>query len=440
MATAVGFIVVAVALLSFALVSARCERSIVSPAMVFVAVGVAVSDLGVGLVQIELDSHLVRLLAEITLTIILFTDASRIDFAKVRRQIRLPARLLGIGLPLSMILGALLVLPLVPALGVGGAFILAVILAPTDAALGQAVVTSPDVPLKVRQTINVESGLNDGIALPFLLLAVSVAGMQGDPNISEWLIFFVSQVGLGPIIGIAIGVAGAFLVERAYAYGWMEPVFLKLSSLALALLAFGAAEMVHGNGFIAAFAAGMTAGQVAPRACERLSEFGEVEGQLLSLITFFIFGIVLVPPAIAAFSWPILLYAVLSLTVVRMLPVAISLAGTGMSWHTKLFIGWFGPRGIASVLYVLLLLDENHLQRGSLVEVVATITVLLSILLHGVTAYPLARLYGRSEQATAPHMPEMEAVDPMPSRFGMIMSNLRKSPGVKAEDVRRAPD
>lgn len=428
MATAIGFIVVALALLAFALVSARCARSIMTPTMVFVGVGIAAGDLGFGIVQIELRSHLVRLLAEITLSIILFTDAARIDFSRLRRQIALPARLLAGGLPLAMLLGAVAALPLLPALGLGGALILAVVLAPTDAALGQAVVMNPSVPARVRQAINVESGLNDGIALPFLLFAVAVAGQEGTPDVARWLVFLVLQVGLGPIVGVAVGWLGAHLVERAFARGWMEPVFLKLSALALALLAFGAAELVHGNGFIAAFAAGVTAGRVAPRACGRLAEFGEVEGQLLSLLTFFLFGAILVPPAIAAVSWSMLLYAALSLTVIRMVPVALSLAGTGLSWHTTLFIGWFGPRGIASVLYVLLLLDEGHLARGSTVEIVATLTVLLSVVLHGVTAYPLAQLYGRSERATAEGRPEMAPVEPMPSRFGTVGAPAAREP------------
>ncbi len=425
---ALGFAIIGFAVLAYGLVSRKAEATVISSPMVFAAVGFLVSGAALGWIDFKLDRGIVHLLAQVTLLLVLFTDASRIDLTRLRREHDLPVRLLAFGLPLCIALGGLAAWLMFPVLGVWSALVLAVILAPTDAALGQAVVMSEKVPLKIRQALNVESGLNDGIALPVLLLFMSIAAATsggqmaghsgGDRDAVGWLVFVLQQIGLGPVAGIVVGGVGAKALQLAHRAGLVTGVFLKLSALGLALLAFGAAELVHGNGFIAAFVAGLVMGNIARDICPRLHEFGETEGQLLTLMTFLVFGGLMLPAAIGGWTWMMLVYALLSLTVLRMAPVAISLAGTGVKPATCLFIGWFGPRGIASILYTLLILEAADFPGREVIFGVMALTVLLSIVLHGVTASRLATLYGRAMGEADADMPEHREVSAMPLRHG----------------------
>ena len=287
--------------------------------------------------------------------------------------------------------------------------------------------TSERVPLRIRQALNVESGLNDGIALPVLLLFMSVAVASGGGQMADdggdrdalgWTLFVLQQIGLGPVAGALVGAVGAKALQAAHRAGFINVVFLKLSALALALLAFGAAELVHGNGFIAAFVAGLAMGNLARDICPRLHEFGETEGQLLALLTFLVFGGLMLPAAVGGWTWAMLGYALLSLTALRMVPVALSMMGTGMQPATCLFLGWFGPRGIASILYALLILEAAEFPGRDEIYAVMALTVLLSVLLHGITATPFAALYGRRMDAAGEDMPEHAEVTAMPVRHG----------------------
>jgi NhaP-type Na+/H+ or K+/H+ antiporter len=363
--------------------------------MVFVALGLVLGGWGLDWIDLPLKNPILDRLGELALVLVLFTDASRIDLACLRASASLPARLLAIGLPLTFLAGTLLAVALFPTFSIWEALVLAAILAPTDAALGQAVVSSPLVPQRVRQTLNVESGLNDGIALPVVLLAVSLAGMLGEgADPAYWLRFGVLQIGLAPIVGAFVGYAGGQVVERSSHAGWMNEPFRDLSALALAVLAYGGAELVGGNGFIAAFICGLTLGNTAPALCESVREFGEAEGQLLTLLVFMLFGAVIVPAVVRNLEVEHVLYALGSLTVVRMVPVALSLLGSGLMPASFGFIGWFGPRGLASILYMLIVVEEEHFFADSEIEAVVALTVLLSIFAHGLTAYPLAARYG----------------------------------------------
>jgi NhaP-type Na+/H+ or K+/H+ antiporter len=272
---------------------------------------------------------------------------------------------------------------------------MALILSPTDAALGLAVVTSKFVPEKIRQTINVESGLNDGIALPPILVcmaALAVSETHGT-GFSYWGLFTLKQFIFGPIIGGLVGYIGGLLVERASKREWMNTTFQQLISLSLAILAYTLAEKVHGNGFIAAYFAGLLLGTTTHSVRERIHEFGEAESQVLQLLIFLLFGMVLIPISYTHWDWRAWVYAVLSLTVIRILPVVLSLKGTDLPRGTKYFIGWFGPRGIASILYLLMVtieLGSTGLER--MISVIV-LTVTLSIYLHGISANPLSRLF-----------------------------------------------
>jgi len=404
----------AAAILAFALVSGRAQRSIITLPMVFVVFGFLISGPGLGWVELPMDDELIHLLAEITLVVVLFTDASRIDLKLLRREHDLPVRLLSLGLPLTVLLGTFAGLLLLPGLGFWESALLAAILAPTDAALGQAVVSNKAVPVRIRQTLNVESGLNDGIVLPAVLVLLSVACATAQPEtLGHWIKFASLQVTLGPLVGIAVGLGGGRLLDSSARRGWINDSFLRIGSLGLAVLAFAAAELVHGNGFIAAFAAGMAFGNTADTA-DRAHEFAEAEGQLLTLLVFLVFGGVLLPEALHHVTGKTVLYALASLTVVRMVPVALSLLGKDLRLATIGFVGWFGPRGIASILFALLVVEGTGPGQHQEVIGIAYLTVALSVLAHGVTAYPLALAYGKKERS-AGAAEEME-VSEMPTR------------------------
>ena len=411
--------VVALFILGFGLVSKRIQTTVVTAPMIFVLFGVLVGP-GLGLVNVALDSPAVQLLAELTLVLVLFTDAARIDLARLRREHNIPLRLLGVGLPLTILAGTVAGVALLGELTLGEALVLAIILAPTDAALGQAVVSSARVPVRIRQALNVESGLNDGLALPVLLFAISLAAMV--ENATEgafWLRFAFLQVVLGPVVGTAVGYLGGRLVSRAVRTGRMSDSFRDLSALGLALLAYAGAEVVGGNGFIAAFTAGLALGNTARSLCSSLYEFAEAEGQLLMLLSFLVFGAVMVGPTLDGLGPAAVLYALASLTLVRMVPVWLALSGLGLEPTTRVFLGWFGPRGIASILYGLLLLERSELDHEGTVFGVTMLTILLSVFLHGITAWPGVRWYGgwAERMSDEPDMPEMQPVSEMPVRF-----------------------
>ena len=406
-------------ILAHGLVSRSLNRLAITGPMVFVAAGLILSPNALDAVHIDLGGEAVALLAEVTLAIVLFTDAARIDLGAVRHRPEIPVRLLGVAMPLTIGLGVLAGAVLLTDLEVWEAAIAAAILAPTDAALGQAVVTNPEVPARVRQGLNVESGLNDGLSVPFLFIFVALAGIEGQTeSTGYWMRFVAEQIGLGVATGLVIGIGGAWLMERALRVGTMDAIFAQLAGVALAVLALLGAEEIGGNGFIAAFVAGLVGAQVCRGLGAHLLDFSEDEGRLLTLGTFFIFGVAFAGPALDALTWQIALYAVLSLTLVRMIPVIISMTGLGLTWATRLFIGWFGPRGLASIVLALIVLEERGVLGREEVFTIATFTVLLSVYAHGLTARPLARAFGahcaRTGDADAP---EMLDVMPIPTRF-----------------------
>jgi len=285
------------------------------------------------------------------------------------------------------------------------------LLMPTDAALGQAVVSSDLVPIRIRQTLNVESGLNDGLALPAVLILSTLASVQtGSNETHNWTSFVIKALVFGPLVGAAIGYGAARLVLLAREKEWMNHSFQQLSGVAVAIVAYAAAESIHGNGFISAFVSGLAFGNTAKTACECIFEFAEAEGQLLALLAFLLFGVALVLPAFEFVTPTILVYLVLSLTLVRMIPVAISLLGLKFRLPTIVFLGWFGPRGLATILFAILIMDEAQFPHVELVQALAMMGVLFSVFLHGVSAIPFVRRFHRyidRNQKLDPHMPEL---------------------------------
>ncbi len=392
------FVFTALLILVYGLFSKTLEKSVVSAPMIFVAVGIFASFFSVEALKEGLNAPLLKILAELTLVLVLFLDASTINRNALKKQRSLPLRLLLIGLPLTMVLGFFIAVPLFPGLNLWMLAIMALILSPTDAALGLAVVTSKMVPEKIRQTINVESGLNDGIALPPILICIAaLATYKADEGtgLTYWLMFTVKQFVYGPVIGGLVGLIGGKLVEKASQKGWMNHTFQSLSAISIAILAFALAEMVHGNGFIAAYFAGLLLGARTHEIRDRIHEFGEAESQALVLFIFLLFGMILIPATYMFWDLQAWIYAILSLTVIRMLPVALSLIGTKLPWSAVAFIGWFGPRGIASVLYLLLVIIELGKDGYEQMISVIVLTVMLSIFLHGITAVPFSKMIGK---------------------------------------------
>ncbi len=404
--------------LAFALVSRRIETTVVTGPMLFVGVGILLGPSGADLFEVGMDQGTVRVLAEATLVLLLFTDAIRIDLRRLRDQIDLPARLLGIGLPLTVVAGALLAVVILPGMGIWEAALVAAILSPTDAALGQAVVSNKKVPARIRQALNVESGLNDGIMLPVITLLLAAAAVDVDLETPRfWAEFAASQIGFGVLVGVAVGYGGGWLIDRFSTRGWIDGAFRQLATLAVGVGAFAAAESVGGNGFVAAFVAGLAFGAAAREHCDGVYDFAEDEGQLLALLTFLFFGAALAGPALDQLTWRIALYALASLTIVRMVPVALSLVRSGLHPVTVAYVGWFGPRGLASIVFGLFILEEAELPMGDDLFLVVTWTVLASVFLHGLTSVWLSDRYANwFSHREADAMPEAASVDEMPTR------------------------
>jgi len=425
--TVVDLTVLAVVVFAFGLLSRRLEGTVLTAPIVFVVAGFVLGPAGLGLLEFELDDHTVLLVSEIALAIVLFTDAAGINLSVLRRNERLPLRLLGVGMPLTIAFGTALAALLLTDLTFWEAAIVGTVLAPTDAALGQAVVSNPRVPVRIRQALNVEAGLNDGLSVPFLALFLTLAEAE-EEHLSAyiWIRFALEQVGFGILVGVGVGLVGGWLVRWASQRGWMTDSFQRLALLTLAIIAWALADQIGGNGFIAAFVGGLVVGPTVERVGERVIRFTEAEGQLLNLSVFFIFG-VLVLGAVQPLSWEVALYAFLSLTLIRMLPVALSLYGTYLRGVSVVFAGWFGPRGLASIVLGLIVVEEAPLLPGrDEIEAVVALTVLLSVLLHGITAAPLSAVYARRVRGMVAGAQEKQGTVEAPTRAGSVPPSIQR--------------
>ena len=384
---------IALLLIGYAAVSGRLQSTVVTQAMVFVALGLLVGNRVLHLVEADTANQYVRHLAEATLALVLFTDAVRVNRHRLRREALVPARLLGVGLPLTIVAGTLAGLALFPQLDLWTAAALATILAPTDAALGLPVVSNRRLPSRIRQGLNVESGLNDGVCVPLLIIFLTLAQAEEGIGHIEPLKVVLEEIGFGTVGGIAAGALGAWILRTFAARGYMEGTWQQINAVATPLLAYTVAAGLGGSGFIAAFVAGIVFGAVAGERAEHSTFLAEQSGELLNAVTFLLFGAVLLGPAFADLDWRVALYAVGSLTLVRMLPVALAMLGTGMRRVTVGFLGWFGPRGLASIVFVLILVEQTELPERSLMLTVVTWTVALSVYAHGLSAWPGANRY-----------------------------------------------
>ncbi len=416
-----GIAIIGAIVVGFALVSGRVGPSVISSPMIFVAAGLITGDRVLDIVDLGLELDAVDVVGEATLGVLLFADASRINLRALRHEYMLPARLLGIGLPLTVAATTGVLSLLIDGIDVWHAALIAAILSPTDAALGQEVVSDSSVPARIRQGLTVESGLNDGLVVPAVALFLAFAVEEDDVSSAGfWVGFVIRQIGLGVLVGVVIGAVGAYLLNRSERSRSLDGVWGQLAVLALAITTLAATIEAGGNGFIAAFVAGLAFGHISDHA-EHLGEFTEDTAQLAAAISFFLFGNLLLGPALDHFNLAVILCALAVLTLARMIPVAVAMIGTGAAFATRAFVGWFGPRGLASILFGLLLLEEELEQADELFAVVAW-TVALSVVLHGATAAAGARRYGawwndmpHHEQAS---MPESVSVQEQRRRRG----------------------
>ncbi len=392
-----GITEVSIALVVFAAVSGRVRGSAITPAILFVGAGYLLGSEVLNTIGSGLSAADVRLLAEVTLALVLFSDASALDPRALMGEAGLPARLLGIGLPLTIVLGSVMAIWIFPSLGLFEAVVLAVLLAPTDAALGQTVVSDRRLPSQLRQGLNVESGLNDGVCVPLLFAAVAFAELEQAPRFDGGIIAdLLKEVGIAVGIGVLVAALIGLVVSSSNRRGWLDEQWGQVIPLAAAAIAYTTTDELGGSGFIAAFVAGLLYRRFLGAAtAHATTHLMEELGGLLSAVTFFAFGAVVIGSGIPDLDVSTVVYALLSLTIVRMIPVAVSLLGSGAAPPTMAFAGWFGPRGLATIVFMLTIVEEANLPGTARIVQVATVTVLLSVVAHGVTAPRLTEAYVR---------------------------------------------
>ncbi len=391
-----GLTALAVVVCLYTVVASRLDRWWITGPMVFVAAGAVLGPAGLAVLPLTVGDETVLTVTELTLALLLFSDASTVRLRDVEGDSLLPRRLLFVGLPLTIVAGGLLAHLVFPEAGWAAAALIAAILAPTDTALGLAVVTNKAVPARIRRALNVESGLNDGIATPFVTLFIAVVAAEEDLGDHRWGLAALTQIGLAIVAAIVVGYFGGRLLALAQERGWTSDISEQIGILALALLAYLGSVAIGGNGFVAAFAGGILFGAATKGRLAGRVRFTETLGLSATFLVWSVFGALFVGELFTqGLSARPVLYAVLSLTVIRMVPVAIALIGTHLRPATLAFMGWFGPRGLASVVFTLVALEEiEHADGGSMLVQTITWTILLSVVLHGISAPPLATRYG----------------------------------------------
>jgi len=381
----------------YSMVAGRIERSVISGPMVFVVAGFLMGPFGFGWFEGDSTNLDLRTFADLTLALVLFLDASNANFSVLKRQIRIPSRMLLLGLPGSIVLGFGFAVLIFDGLSLYEAAILATMLAATDAALGKAVITNKAVPAPMREGLNVESGLNDGICVPILLffIAMEIGGEHGGSETSA-LLLLAEELGIGMAVGLSLAGVGELLLRWCFKQGWVTQIWKQVTVVGLAIACFSIADSLHGSGYIAAFTGGLLFGYLAKEDTHKLVLAAEGTGETLALVTWMMFGTMVISPLLGFFTWEVVVYALLSLTVIRVVPVFLSLAGTGESVSSRLFLSWFGPRGLASIVFAIIVLDAK-VPGAETMALVVVCTVLMSLVAHGISAYPLAKWIGRKE-------------------------------------------
>ena len=385
------FVVLAGFAFLYSVVAGRMERSIISGPIVFMAFGFLIGPLAFSWVEVDVTNREFRMLADLTLALVLFIDAANADLSVHKASTLVPRRMLLFGLPGTIALGFVAGLVLFDSLGVYELAILATMLAATDAALGKAVITNKAVPSHVREGLNMESGLNDGLCVPVLFVFIALAEASSVETDSTMLALklVAREIGIGLVVGLGITALGTWLITWCWKRNWITEIWLQIPVVMLAITCFALAQTLHGSGYIAAFVGGILFGFIARKDTHKLVMAAEGVGETLAMMTWIVFGAAVIGQSFEFFTWQVVLYAVLSLTIVRMLPMFVSLTGTGETTESKLFLGWFGPRGLASLVFAIIVLNTD-LPGTKLMATVVVCTVFLSAIVHGVTANPMA--------------------------------------------------
>jgi NhaP-type Na+/H+ or K+/H+ antiporter len=377
----------------FSVVAGRIERSTITGPMVFIAFGVIAGPVGLGFLNLEVTNVELRVVADLTLALVLFIDAANADLSTLRSHARIPRRMLLIGLPLCIALGAGVGMVVFPDISLFELCILATMLAATDAALGKGVVTNKAVPARIREGLNMESGLNDGLCVPVLLVFLALAtGSAGDSGSSELALKLVAQeIGIGLGVAVVFALVGVKLISIGWRRDWFTDVWIQIPVVTLALACFATAQTLHGSGYIAAFVGGLLFGHFAKEHTHKLVMAGEGIAELLAMLTWVAFGEAVVGQSWASMTLDVVVYSLLSLTLIRMLPNVIALTGTGEKLETKLFLAWFGPRGLASIVFTIIIVMNADLPSESVLVHTVVCTVTLCVIAHGLTANAWAK-------------------------------------------------
>ena len=402
--------------------------------MFFVVLGLVLANRPVSAIDVDVHGETVRSLAELTLALLLFSDAARINTRVLQSDRGVPLRLLLVGLPITIAIGTAFAIVFFSDLDPWGAAIIAAAVAPTDAALGAQVVEDQNVPMRIRRALNVESGLNDGIATPFVTFFIAGAVADAASRSSVSLAGSLGDLAIGVLTGIAVGFGGGLLLKSATSRGWASPAYRGICALALAVAAYAVAIELGGNGFIGAFVGGLAFGTALPESDhEATLQLDAETGELLSLVVWFLFGVALVP-ALDGTTWQTFAFVILALTVARMVPVALALIGTHFSPVTVAFIGWFGPRGLASVVFALIAFDALDGPDAQTVLSAIALTVLVSVVAHGLTAQPLSRRFGDRVAAFPETAPERAAVPSLGGRRHILQRSSERPAVPDRED------
>ena len=384
-------------ILLYSIFAGKIEKTPISGPIIFLLFGLAFGPIGFNLLSFTVDMAGYKILAELALALVLFTDASKTDFEVLKNNFKIPARLLLIGLPLTIILGILTGKVIFAELSWIELAILATVLAPTDAALGEPVVNNKSVPSKIRGSLNVESGLNDGIAVPILFLLLSVYTAQhGEITAQHAIALFLKEIGIGMLIGLGISYSISKLIKLSLKHHWLEESWKSLLIVSIAISSFALAQGLGGSGFIACYVGGLLFGKMCHFEKGQFQKAAIGSGKILSLIVWIIFGAVVISENISYFSWNIVVYSVLSLTIIRAIPVLLSLYKSGFSLHGSVFTAWFGPRGLASIVFIIIVIDVQ-IEHVSTFALTGICTIFLSVFAHGFTASPMANTFRRKK-------------------------------------------
>ena len=384
----------------YSLIAGRIERSAISGPIVLVAAGIIMGPMALGWFEGGEIREELRLLADLTLALVLFVDAANADLVILRKRYQVPMRMLLLGLPGVIALGFGVALVMFDALTLFEAAILATMLAATDAALGKAVITNQSVPARIREGLNVESGLNDGLCVPILFIFIALAldaGSDSSRSVTP-LLLVLQEIGIGLLVGVGLASVGAWLLKYSSDNGWITEVWMQATVAGLALACFALAQEFHGSGYVASFTGGIMFGFMSGASTHKYVLAAESVGETLAVLTWLLFGVAIIGQLAGLITWKAMLYGVLSLTIIRILPMYAALTGSGESVHSRLFLGWFGPRGLASIVFAVIVLD-SELPGAEMMSVVVACTVFFSLVAHGISARPLAKWIAGKEAA-----------------------------------------